>query len=468
MLDQGDITDGLITFRNSQAAEGRGTIMHISRQAVVFEVYNPYSIVQLSEVLNQVRILRQHRPVYDGRAVVSNLLATGVMAIVHATLVDPWLTSEKPGEGLRQEARAFVDEWQATTRQLIPEYRLAVGNFRNFLEDLARWIGHGELTSGINEPTAGDALKREFLGDVEAGVAEQLGALMQVFESRAAQVPPEQAQAHKAFCRRELHPLVLIAPFLHRTYTKPLGYAGDYEMVNMILRDPMEGRNTYARLLNSLNLRTGAAAAHRNRIEILISTLHERAALAQRDGRRLQVLNIACGPAGEIQRFIREDPLASSCDLTLLDFNAETLQWTKSRIDSAMADSGRSPVVSYIHKSIHDLLKEASGRRDDGAAKPQYDLVYCAGLFDYLSDKVCQRLLRLFAEWTRPGGTVLATNVHARNPNRFYMEHLLEWYLVYRDEAGMRALAPHGCGSTVWCDATGVNVMLALDVPGTR
>ncbi len=71
--------------------------------------------------------------------------------------------------------------------------------------------------------------------------------------------------------------------------------------------------------------------------------------------------------------------------------------------------------------------------------KPEFDLVYCAGLFDYLSDKVCSRLLQYFAARTNPGGTVLVTNVHSSNPQKISMEHLLEWHLIYRDEAQLKA-----------------------------
>jgi extracellular factor (EF) 3-hydroxypalmitic acid methyl ester biosynthesis protein len=39
------------------------------------------------------------------------------------------------------------------------------------------------------------------------------------------------------------------------------------------------------------------------------------------------------------------------------------------------------------------------------------------------------------------------------------MEHILEWYLIYRDEAKMHAiLPPTASGTTVYTDPTGVNV----------
>jgi len=48
-----DLTDSTVVFRNCQRLEARGTIMRLSRNSVVFEVYNPYSIVQASEVLHR-------------------------------------------------------------------------------------------------------------------------------------------------------------------------------------------------------------------------------------------------------------------------------------------------------------------------------------------------------------------------------------------------------------------------------
>ena len=51
-------TDSVVLFSNSQGDSGQGTLVHLTRNLAVFEVYNPYSLVQLSEVLQDVRILR--------------------------------------------------------------------------------------------------------------------------------------------------------------------------------------------------------------------------------------------------------------------------------------------------------------------------------------------------------------------------------------------------------------------------
>ena len=40
--------DTFIICRNSQGTEFRATLLRLTRYTVVFEVYNPYSILQLS------------------------------------------------------------------------------------------------------------------------------------------------------------------------------------------------------------------------------------------------------------------------------------------------------------------------------------------------------------------------------------------------------------------------------------
>jgi extracellular factor (EF) 3-hydroxypalmitic acid methyl ester biosynthesis protein len=155
---------------------------------------------------------------------------------------------------------------------------------------------------------------------------------------------------------------------------------------------------------------------------------------------------------------------------TLMDFSEETLAYTKARIDEACALRGVQVPVTLVHESVHNLLKRASSDRGDrgdkgGAPELPFDFVYCAGLFDYLSDKVCMRLLQYFAARTRVDGNILVTNVHSANPQRNVMEHLLEWHLIYRDEADMRRLAPARTRvDELFTDSTGVNVFLTLTV----
>ena len=295
----------------------------------------------------------------------------------------------------------------------------------------------------------------------------RLGEMIHQFDEVAQTIAQNESPIHKSFVSRELHPLLMCSPFVHRTFTKPLGYAGDYEMVNMILNDPWQGGSTYARVINAAFLRTSVAQGHRNRIDLLTNYLKNETRRVFREGRTLRVLNIGCGPAAEVVRFIRDSALSNHCHIQLMDFNQETLDYAKTQIQEAIKAYGRAVDVQFIHRSIHQLLKDASSPREAMSPRhegefPGYDLVYCAGLFDYLSDRICKRLTRLFYDWTLPGGMVLTTNVHKVNSFHGTMEHLMDWNLLLRDESEMLELAPNGQPTSVDTDATGTNLFLEV------
>ena len=456
--------ESVVVFNNSQGASGRGTLIHITRKIIVFEIYNPYSILQLSEVLEGVSVQRGERTIYHGRAVVSNLVATGLMFIVSATLVDRWrdMNGLKPGEGLRNETKRFMHDWEIS-HSIRTSYQSIVNTIGDFLGELSHWLEESEVAVvGEEGVEKNPELAQEFLEEVEAPITPKVAEFFEEFEREAGNIPEEEIVIHKAFTRRQLHPLMLCSPFVHRSYVKPLGYAGDYEMVNMMLfESDAQGANTYARIVDKTYIMTQAPEAHRNRIVMLKERLINEAKRVISEERMITVLNIGCGPAVEVQRFIRDEEISYLAQFTLMDFNDETIAYTDKKIKKAMEVSGRKPSVKIIHKSIDTLLKEA--HHDTELIKPNsYDFVYCAGLFDYFSDLVCKNLTNLFYQWVKPGGLVTVTNVHANNPVKNLMEHILEWYLVYRDEQDMEYLIPEGVQGEVIPDPTGVNVLLDI------
>jgi extracellular factor (EF) 3-hydroxypalmitic acid methyl ester biosynthesis protein len=227
-------------------------------------------------------------------------------------------------------------------------------------------------------------------------------------------------------------------------------------MVNQILSDPQQGPTTYFQIVNTAFLQAAVATAHRNRITLLIDFLTRQAEAARAAGRTFRILNVGCGPAFEIQRFVREYPHPELLSFELVDFSEETLAFTKDAIESSARTAGHETSVKMVHQSVHELLKRKISQ--DPSAR-EFDAVYCAGLFDYLSDKVCARLLSYFAARTRAGGQLLVTNVHSANPEKYGMEHLLEWYLIYRNEISMRSLLPpNSTDQKLYVDETGVNV----------
>ncbi|WP_317205676.1 class I SAM-dependent methyltransferase [Janthinobacterium sp.] len=451
--------DPLVNFRNTQGEAVRATITHLQRKALVMEVYNPYSIVQVSEVLSELTVRMGTKNAYCGKAVVISMVNTGLTALVSVALIDEWreLSNVAPAAGaLGREAASFVREWGERFR-IRRDYQIVTNEMRAFLSEVARWVEQVDL--GSNLPKRDGRLREDVFFELAEPLMLKTRNYFDELNGQASLVEEELAPAHRAFVQGALHPLILRAPFVFRTYTKPLGYAGDYQMVNQIIDDPRQGPNTYFQIVNTAFLQTAVAHAHRNRIDILVDYLAGLADTARAAGRTMRVLNVGCGPAVEIQRFLQEYAEPHWLAFELVDFSEETLAYTRATLEALMARCGKRVAIDYVHDSVHQLLKRRVNPTPAPAGAGEFDAVYCAGLFDYLSDKVCARLVTHFVARMRRGGRLLITNVHADNPERAGMEHLLEWFLIYRDQAKMVGLLPPlSTDHRVYVDATGVNV----------
>ena len=464
--------DSIVVCENSQGVSVRATLLRMTRFTASFEVYNPYSILQLSEVLSEFRIIVSGRILYSGRAIVSNMVNTGIVLVCETSLdEDSWLDVDLLSPSMQIERLAadfekLLGEW-SKMEQVTPDLKVVVSDMQTLLSDMRRWLEQVELSVRSSLPTERSQLElsiAEHLNEIVLPVTRNIFAR---FESIASSVADEAAAVHRAYTRRQLHPLVLCAPFVHRTFHKPLGYAGDYEMVNMILRNPMEGSSLFAKIVNSYFVTAAAGQAHRNRVKYLTETLSKETRRIARQGGTARVFNLGCGPAREVQDFLTYDDLCDRSEIALLDFNDETLEQTNHLLTDLKMKHRRLTRIHTIKRSVHQILREGPriGVIDSGAT---YDLVYCAGLFDYLSDRICNRLLEIFYDMLAPGGLLVATNVDTSNPDKNIMEYLGDWHLTYRNLDQLLNLAPRQApreNCKAFPDVTGVNIFLEVRRP---
>jgi extracellular factor (EF) 3-hydroxypalmitic acid methyl ester biosynthesis protein len=464
-----DQSQSVIKCRNSQGMEVQANLLRLTRYSVVFEVYNPYSILQLSEVLSDFRILANKRLIYRGKAVVSNLLNTGLVLVCEASLEDGWqevdFLSGVTGEAdLGSQFAGFMSDWKAANK-VQDAFKISVADMSSTLTGVQHWMGGIDVGIRSTATRRRDDLEREIFSNIQKKVIEEVIPAMESFEDVAGQISEEEMPSHKSYIRRELHPIVLCSPFLYRTYTKPLGYAGDYEMVNMMLRDPYEGASSFAKLLNYAMLNTEPVVAHRNRIDYLVDMLDRES--ARRFGRgRARAFNLGCGPAEEVLRFLKDHDSSDLMEFDLLDFNPETLEYTRERLDKVRMGMARNTQMRFIPRSVHQILKAAVQPGGDPELG-NYDVVYCAGLFDYLSQRVGKRLVEFFCSIAKPGGLVVVTNVADSNPRKAWMEYLMEWNLIYRGKEEMLDLVPVGAPVKrvdIKADSTGVNLFLEIEM----
>ncbi|MCI0535459.1 MAG: class I SAM-dependent methyltransferase [Verrucomicrobiales bacterium] len=442
-------------------------LLRLTQHSVTFELCGPQGILRPSEVLADFKIFADDRPLYHGKVVVSNLINSGTATICEATLQDKpldlsLLRADRPEKAVASSFSTFLVGWQKFCG-ILPAYKLAVAEMQSFLRDLRLWMDQIEL--GISElnPIHRLEVERSIVWELVERTKPIVGAMFERFEFVAASVPKGLVPAHQEFCRRQLHPWLLRSPFMHRIYTKPLGYAGDYEMVNMILRDPCEGGSLFAKLLNVHIMQQVPAEAHRNRIVFLLQRLIEETNRSVQKRRICRIFNLGCGPAMEVQNFLGH-VLSQHADFTLLDASDETLRDTGQVLEQVKYKHGRGTPIKLITKSLQQLLKQRN------TFKPErgYDFVYSAGLFDYLNDRIGQAIIETAYDWLVPGGLLLITNVDPVNPIRNIMEHIYEWHLIYRNGSELAALAaglPEEANVSVVAEPTSANVLLEVRKP---
>ncbi len=458
--------NNLAVFRTSQGTDVRATLLSLTRYAAVCEVYDPDTVIRTSEVLDGFKISINDQPVYSGRAVVRGSVNTGTLLVCSVDLDDHCFDAEfvkvvnRKGQ-FRAQFDDFVKQWQGFCR-VLPAFKVAVADIQTFLFDLRRWLETIEL-SIRSSPTVADVRKeRDVIDELSPQVILVIDALFEKFENIAAGLEEELKPVHRSYIQRHLHSIVLCAPFAWRCYQKPLGHAGDYEMVNMMLRDPREGSSLFAKMFNVWLLHQGSAAAHRNRVNFLKERLVAVTAASVRAGRSARILSLGCGPAWEVQEFLAESELSNSAHFTLLDFSEETLRHTGAVLGQRKQENRRATSINLEKKSVQQLLKDVVSAVAIAKDKT-YDFIYCAGLLDYLPDRTSKRLMTLLYQWLSPNGLLVTTNVTPISPNRGSLELILDWHLIYRDAAQMAALRPEGAGEDdfrVLGDDTGINVFL--------
>ena len=467
--------DNWITSSTVEGLELRGTILRLERFQVLFEFYQAGFSLRVSEVLQDFRVLLDNAEVYSGRAVVSSFLHTGTTTQCEVKLDEPGVQVSRDGAGNRTSDplaaySGFFSRWQKEVK-LQPDLKLAVLDLHSYLRNLKLLLEQMALSHPTGNSSQRSDAMREASEKLAPPVLSAIDGLRERFLVAAQRIEPELLPACRAFVQRHLHPHFLCAPFGERTYQKPLGYAGDYEMMNMIHRNTFEGDSWYAKLVHYWLVNQSPARSVRNRVAHMKSRLAAEAARTLCDRPVVRVLNLGCGPAREAQDFITEYPESDHLEMTLVDFDRETLDHAAAALEQARTRSGRATRVLSRQLSVAQLIKDSTLRpRGDthNLLGQGFDLVYCGGLFDYFNDRMCQQLVGLFYECLAPGGLAVVANMDDRVPFRRMLEFLLDWNLIYRDPQRMARMVPASVPRANWSvlsEPLTVNLFLEVRKP---
>jgi SAM-dependent methyltransferase len=218
-------------------------------------------------------------------------------------------------------------------------------------------------------------------------------------------------------------------PFTRRSFVKPRGYAGDPALLDFIYEHPAsfaerEAATAVGKFVSRFSTRGSAAEAVRERRGILARAIDDAAQRVKSP----KILSMAYGylREAEVSHAFLNDCLGR---LVAVDHDGHTAEHLRS--------SYRQSALEARLGGPRDLLTR-SYREQLGS---DFDLVYAAGLFDYLSDRFAARLLSAMFDLLAPGGRVLVANFAPGLHDTGYMEACMDWWLIYRTPRQMAALS---------------------------
>ncbi len=266
--------------------------------------------------------------------------------------------------------------------------------------------------------------------------------------------------ALKEFSLANVLDFFLMSPLMHRCRFKPLGYPGDYEVMNMLYRRAADGATLFAKALNLGAQETAASVAVRSRKDMIRDRLLD--LVRQHQGEeRLRVFSVASGPAQEVYEVLESLDPSYEIEVVLFDQDRQALSFAYARLRSLLVGRRRQDTIRYFYDSVKRLITDPDVFRD---FQP-FDVIVCSGLFDYLSDRTFLHLLAKLSGLLKPGGELYVGNMTPQNWSRWIMEHVLDWTLNYRDrdailELGRAALPQNDI--SLMEEPTGVNPFLVV------
>ena len=279
--------------------------------------------------LSNLKLLYQNTSIYEGAAVVrysdvhENKITIGVeVSGGQVDLATLYRLSDRYN---------FAERWDKVSQpcdmSLFPQsivYQVLetssyLGQCRDFFNKEEQAICHQDL------PTR-EQTEKSYIEQAWPSFIKEMNKFTQAMDAAYNELDASSHSLFRTFCQQHMLDFFLSSPAMSRAYSKPLGYAGDYEMMNNFYRNHNFGESIFSKLCNlySMNLEASQAIVNRvhymkERILALFGSLP--------NGRRVRVLSVGSGPAEEINLLLQENPsIGERLEVMLLDQDEHAIE----------------------------------------------------------------------------------------------------------------------------------------------
>lgn len=220
----------------------------------------------------------------------------------------------------------------------------------------------------------------------------------------------------KQIFRFFLLPWICKSYFVNRGFFKPLGYPGDY-----IIVEDMYNGNTKSfglgYIYDLIFLETQLCRGLRNRKDYMKHIILN--FITNEANNHTKILNVACGSSREL-REIAPELSGNNASLSLLDADESALGYSSDCLKSILPKAN----IITLNVNVLNLVKE----NNNEANLDKYDLIYSIGLFDYLPDIVLTKVLITLLKHLSNNGIF----VFAHKDHTIFNPYLADWFCDWK------------------------------------
>ena len=375
---------------------------------------------------------------FSRRATVTWADSSGIGTDFGVRFDDPLDFPALQREALRLIQRLVISSDIETTFRNVPqEYVLLSGQLLNHLAVVKAKAEALEPPGSETDLAERDAKARRLLSecgpafrDIWYGCNDIIGAI-DYGDIRFAAI--------KDYTERVIRPHLMGAPVFERSWAKPLGYPGDYQIMlyAYLSNQPIKTPTLFDNVIHLYFAHTFGECI-RGRLDLAMATIRARMAEVKTSPETpFEMLSVGAGAAVELPPLL-DHPTAQNQyqKIHLIEQDAHPLQYALENAAPSLARHGDRVDLIAFNVSFVEVFQ--AGRLVKEEALGLQDVIYSLGLIDYFRQPRAKKFALEMYGNLKPGGTLILCNVAKRREGcEWILECLTDWRLHYRTEADM-------------------------------
>jgi extracellular factor (EF) 3-hydroxypalmitic acid methyl ester biosynthesis protein len=236
----------------------------------------------------------------------------------------------------------------------------------------------------------------------------------------------DQIKTVKRIFRECVIPLGIKSRIVKHAFTKPSGYAGDFGLIEIIYNNKILSDKIGYCIDRRFQLDDYARAvrSRKNEMKNILADF-----ITKAPGKRIDILNIACGSCREIKEMFEDNTFdtSKSVSFTLMDQDKDALDFSL----NALKNSPSHVEFRTQCNSVYDYIKNPDTYRGQLFGQ---DLVYTIGLADYIPESSLKSLIHFMYSLLNPGGKLVIAHKDSKNFSPLAADWWCDWTFHLRNE----------------------------------